>query len=130
MQLNGSIRPLLQDPTDSEQDLAHQHFRVILADDDQASGQLLKYLLEKWGFDVHLVSNGVEAWELLQAADVPTIAILDRNMPGLDGLQVCRRVKALSRSHYTYVMLLSANHGSEFVIEGLSCGADDYVSKP
>src|SRR6266700_710960 len=130
MQLNSPIKPFLQAPADNEQDLPHQHVRLILADDDQASGELVKYLLEKWGFDVYLVSNGVEAWELLQTADVPTIAILDWTMPGLDGLDVCRRVRALTRSHYIYVMLLSAKHGSEYVIEGLSCGADDYLSKP
>jgi len=126
---------ILQAPSDKatpdkEERVSHQRLRVIAADDDPASRELVNYLLENWGFDVCPASNGVEAWELLQAQDVPTIVILDWNMPGLDGLEVCRRMKALKRVHYVYVILLAAKHGIQYVVEGLGSGADDYICKP
>src|SRR6266567_6576752 len=126
---------ILQAPSDKatpdkEERVAHQRLRVIAADDHPGSRELVNYLLENWGFDVCPASNGVEAWELLQAQDVPTIVILDWNMPGLDGLEVCRRMKALKRVHYVYVILLAAKHGIQYVVEGLGSGADDYICKP
>ena len=104
--------------------------RVVIAEDDTASRELLHHLLEKWGFNVCVASDGLAAWEILQAEDVPTIALLDWMMPGLEGVEVCRRVRALPRKHYTYILLLTAKTDARNLKEGLISGADDYIRKP
>ncbi len=104
--------------------------RVIVAEDDASSRHLLQYFLKQWGFDSSVASDGTQAWDLLQSKDVPTIAIFDWVMPGLEGVELCRKVRRLSRQHYTYVLLLTSKTAKQDVIEGLGAGADDYVSKP
>src|SRR5437764_1068647 len=104
--------------------------RVIVAEDDASSRRLLEYFLNKWGFDSEVASDGTQAWGLLQSKDVPTIAIFDWVMPGLEGVDLCRKVRRLARQHYTYVLLLTSKTEKQDVIEGLGAGADDYVSKP
>ena len=109
---------------------AGRPLRVIVADDDASSRHLLQHFLNQWGFNPEVASDGTQAWDLLQAKDVPTIAIFDWVMPGLEGVDLCRKVRRLSRQHYTYVLLLTSKTGKQDVIEGLGAGADDYVSKP
>ena len=104
--------------------------RLIVADDSAVIRELLRRLLEGWGYEIHLAADGAEAWELLQSADVPTIAILDWIMPGIEGIELCRRMRTLNRRHYTYILLLTAKHESQDLIEGLRSGADDYIRKP
>jgi len=104
--------------------------RVVVAEDDASSRRLLQYFLKRWGFDFEIASDGNQAWELLQSTDVPTIAIFDWVMPGLEGVELCRKVRRLARQHYTYVLLLTSKTEKQDVIEGLGAGADDYVSKP
>jgi len=104
--------------------------RVIVAEDDASSRHLVQYFLKQWGFDSSIASDGNQAWDLLQSKDVPTIAIFDWVMPGLDGVELCRKVRRLNRQHYTYVLLLTSKTAKQDVIEGLGAGADDYVSKP
>ena len=104
--------------------------RLIVADDSAVIRELLRRLLEGWGYEIHLAADGAEAWELLQSADVPTIAILDWIMPGIEGIELCRRMRALNRRHYTYMLLLTAKHESQDLIDGLRSGADDYIRKP
>lgn len=105
-------------------------FRVIVADDNERDRLLLQYVLDKWGFDVCLASNGLEAWELLQSEDVPTIALLDRVMPKLDGIQLCHKIRSVPRRHYTYVVIVTAMSEKEHMVSGLRAGADDYLAKP
>jgi diguanylate cyclase (GGDEF)-like protein/PAS domain S-box-containing protein len=104
--------------------------RVIVADDSAVVRELLRRFMERWGYDVLLASDGSEAWDLLQYGDVPTIAILDWIMPGVEGIELCRRVRRLSRRHYTYILLLTAKNDPQNLIEGLGSGADDYICKP
>ena len=104
--------------------------RLVVAEDDASSRRLLQYFLNQWGFDFEIAFDGNQAWELLQSKDVPTIAIFDWVMPGLEGVELCRKVRRLTRQHYTYVLLLTSKTGKQDVIEGLGAGADDYVSKP
>jgi two-component system cell cycle response regulator len=105
-------------------------FRVIVADDDQKDRMVLEYLLAKWGFEVYSASDGAEAWALLQAEDVPTIAILDRMMPKLDGIELCRKIRGLVRRHYTYIVFVTGMSEKQQMVAGLRAGADDYVAKP
>jgi len=104
--------------------------KILIADDDRVSCQLLDGLLHKWGYQVIVAHNGTEAWELLQADEAPRIALLDWMMPGLDGLEICRRVRARSSQPYVYILLLTANDKVGNLVEGLESGADDYLTKP
>ena len=104
--------------------------KILVADDDPVSCRLLERLLNKWGYEVIAAHDGTEAWEVLQAERAPRVALLDWMMPGMDGLEVCRRVRARSSQPYVYLMLLTANDKVGNVVEGLESGADDYLTKP
>ena len=104
--------------------------RMIIADDSAISRKMMQRLLEKLGFEPQIASDGNSAWELLQSNDVPTIAILDWMMPGMEGVEICRKIRQLSHQHYTYAMLLTGKTEKNDIIEGLQAGADDYMTKP
>jgi two-component system cell cycle response regulator len=104
--------------------------RVLIAEDDLTSRMLLTKVLEKWGYDVTVTVNGAEAWEILQSADSPRIAILDWMMPEMDGIDVCRRARALDTRQPPYIILLTALGEKDHMMTGFEAGADDYVGKP
>jgi len=104
--------------------------KILIADDDPVSSRLLDRLLVKWGYEVIAAHDGSEAWEVLQAENAPRVALLDWIMPGIDGLEICRRVRARSAQPYVYIMLLTANDKVGNLVEGLESGADDYLTKP
>jgi sigma-B regulation protein RsbU (phosphoserine phosphatase) len=104
--------------------------RVLIAEDDPVSRRVLVLTLEKWGYEPVPTSSGTEAWEALSSAGAPRLAILDWMMPGLDGVEVCRRLRRAERATATYVILLTARDNREDLIAGLEAGADDYVTKP
>ena len=104
--------------------------KVLIAEDDSVSRQILKKMLSKCGYDVLACRDGAEAWERLQAADRPNLAILDWMMPELDGVELVRRVRSLEQSDYIYTILLTARNEQEDIIKGLETGADDYLTKP
>jgi diguanylate cyclase (GGDEF)-like protein len=106
--------------------------RILIADDSIVSRHLLDATLRRWGYDVVMACDGNEAWEILQTADAPRIAILDWVMPGLTGPEVCSRVRATSneKESYTYILLLTSKSQREDLIEGMESGADDYLTKP
>ena len=104
--------------------------RVIIADDSVVWRHTMKGLLSKPGIDLRVASNGTDAWEMLIAEDVPTLAILDWVMPGLEGLELCEKIRRLPREHYIYTILLTSKTEKKDVAEGLRAGADDYITKP
>jgi phosphoserine phosphatase RsbU/P len=104
--------------------------RVLLADDEPVTRGLLKAHLERAGYDVLTVSDGLSAWSALQGAEAPPLVVLDWNMPGLDGPEICRRARETPKRGYTYMVIVTARNEKRDVVEGLSAGADDYVSKP
>lgn len=104
--------------------------RVLVAEDDLTTRRLLEAMLTKWGYEVRGVCDGGKAWEVLQAPEAPQLAILDWMMPGMDGVDICRRLRQSSDLWPTYVILLTAKDSKEDIVRGLSAGADDYVSKP
>jgi two-component system NtrC family sensor kinase len=104
--------------------------KILIAEDDLASRRLLESLLTKWEYEVTSCVDGDQAWELLDRDDAPSLVILDWMMPGLDGIEVCRRVRAAQSSHLTYIIMLTAIDTRDDVIEALSMGADDFLSKP
>ena len=103
---------------------------VLIAEDDMVSRRLLEAMLLKWGYEVTATCDGVEAWEVLQGADAPPLAILDWMMPGMDGVEVCRKVRQRGQEPYIYLLLLTTKGRKENIIEGLDAGADDYLTKP
>jgi len=104
--------------------------KILVAEDDLVSRRLLETRLSKWGYHATSASNGEEAWICLQQEDAPHLAILDWMMPGMDGLEVCRNVRARGGEPYTYIILLTAKDSKDDVILGLEAGADDYLTKP
>jgi two-component system, cell cycle response regulator len=104
--------------------------KVLIAEDDLTSRLLLKKVLEKWGYEVVVTVNGAEAWEGLQAADPPHLAILDWMMPEMDGVEVCRRARALETRQPPYLILLTALGEKDHMMTAFSAGADDFVNKP
>jgi diguanylate cyclase (GGDEF)-like protein len=104
--------------------------RILLAEDDAISRRMVTAALTRWGYEVISCSDGEEAWRLLQEENAPRLAILDWMMPGLDGLEICRRVRSRETSPYTYIIMLTVKSRKQDLIEGLDVGADDYVSKP
>jgi DNA-binding response OmpR family regulator len=103
--------------------------KILVAEDDSVSRRLLEATLIGLGYDVVSVGDGVRAWELLQTERGIQLAVLDWIMPGLDGIEVCRRMRALG-GPYVYVIMLTAKDRKEDVVLGLESGADDYVTKP
>ncbi len=104
--------------------------RVLIAEDDAVSRRILETLLCKWGYEVTTTRDGEAAWNALQEPDAPSLAILDIMMPGIDGLEVCRRVRQSPITIPPYIILLTANHGVREIVKGIEAGADDYLTKP
>jgi DNA-binding response OmpR family regulator len=104
--------------------------KILIAEDDMVSRRLLESTLIKWDYEVVVTSDGFAAWEALQSSDPPALAILDWMMPGLDGIQVCRKVRGTPTSTPPYLILLTAKGRREDIITGLQAGANDYVTKP
>ena len=103
---------------------------ILIAEDDPISRRILQSWLQKWNYHVIALENGIDAWSALQREDSPPMAILDWMMPGLDGIEVCRRIRSRQRGAYKYVLLLSAKESKHDVVTGLEAGADDYLTKP
>jgi two-component system, cell cycle response regulator len=104
--------------------------RVVIAEDDNISQRILESFLTKWGYEVLVTSNGSEAWKILNSDDAPRLAVLDWMMPGLEGIQVCRNVRARIDRPYVYILLLTARGLKQDLIEAMNAGADDYLTKP
>ncbi|HSF17232.1 MAG TPA: response regulator [Vicinamibacteria bacterium] len=104
--------------------------RVLIAEDDPISRRLLEVTLLRAGYEVALASDGREAWGLIDGPDPPRLAILDWMMPGLDGIEICHRLRHRPRSPYTYIVLVTTKNRGEDLVAGLEAGADDYLMKP
>ncbi len=117
------------EPADLSSDLGHA-MPVLVAEDNPVFQSMLRSMLTKWGYDVRIAPNGVEAWEVMQSAEAPRLAVLDWMMPYMDGVEVCRRIRTAAREPYVYVLLLTARTESQDLVEGMEAGADDYLTKP
>ena len=102
---------------------------VLVADDDATSRLMLEAAIDDLGHHCMVAADGDQAWKLFVDAS-PDVLIADRMMPGLDGLELCRRVRAHSAATYTYVILATSLGGREDVLDGMEAGADDYLTKP
>ena len=104
--------------------------RVLIAEDDPVSCHLLKSFLVKWDYDVAVVTDGMAALRILEGDDTPRLAVLDWMMPGMEGVQICQRIRERKDRPYVYVLLLSARSEKRDLLRGLELGADDYLTKP
>ena len=104
--------------------------KVLIAEDDLTSRVMLQAVLSKWGYEVTSAENGEEAWNILQQPSAPRLVVLDWMMPGMDGLSLCRKLRAQNRHDPLYILLLTSRGESDDIVRGLEAGADDYVAKP
>lgn len=104
--------------------------QILVADDDPVFQMLLTQMLGEWGYDVLVATDGNEAWEQVRSQGGPRLAIVDWVMPGLDGLEVCRRVRAERKNDYVYILLMTAKNKTSDLLTVMEAGADDYVTKP
>jgi len=104
--------------------------KILVAEDDMVSRKVLTSFLEKWGFEIVAVDNGAKAIEVLKSENAPCFAILDWMMPEKDGTDVCRWVREQKSSQLVYIILLTAKSEKQDIVNGLSAGADDYITKP
>lgn len=105
--------------------------KILVADDDPVLLKLLSALLSKWEHEALCVSDGAEAFKMLSAHDDDLqIAILDWVMPGIDGIDICKKIRENPENKFIYLMLLTGRNEEKDVISGLESGADDYITKP
>jgi PAS domain S-box-containing protein len=104
--------------------------KILAADDDALSLRVLQRSLEKWGHEVVTATDGNLAWKALLEDLSIGVAIIDLNMPGVDGLGLCRLAREAFGERVIYIILLTAKRGTESMLEGFAAGADDYLTKP
>jgi DNA-binding response OmpR family regulator len=104
--------------------------KLLIADDDPLSLRMLEGLAAGWGFDVVTARDGLTACRLLEADDGPRLAVLDWVMPGMDGPDVCRKLREKPTQDPPYLILLTARDAKADIVQGLRGGANDYVTKP
>ncbi len=103
--------------------------QILIVEDEPAQREVLAYALKKAGYQVRVASDGDEA-ELELAEERPDLVLLDWMMPGVSGLELCRRIRATKGNADLPVIMLTARGEEDDVVRGLDVGADDYVAKP
>jgi diguanylate cyclase (GGDEF)-like protein len=103
--------------------------RVLVADDDPGSRLIAKAVVENAGHECIVAEDGTTAWQLYQD-HLPNAVVTDLMMPGLDGLALCRAIRAVESDSYSYLVLLTSHGARADVLAGMEAGADDYVTKP
>lgn len=104
--------------------------RILIAEDHDTARNALKSLLEWKGFSVTTAADGEAALEILTSDEAPSIALLDWEMPGMSGPDICRAVRSNPGDRYLYLIMITAREGAEDIAEAMDAGADDFVRKP
>src|SRR5688572_16836257 len=104
--------------------------KILVVDDHTVTRRILEKSLAGRGYEVLLATHGQEALDLLAHADAPSLAIVDWQMPGLDGLAVCRQLRESDPRRYVYVIILTGKNTKQDLLEAMQAGADDYITKP
>jgi len=104
--------------------------KVLIAEDDAITRKILVRSISKWGYDVEVAEDGNSAYDALSRDDHAGIAIVDWMMPGMDGTELCRKIKSDQREHPPHMIMVTSKDEKGDVIEGLMSGADDYIKKP
>ena len=103
--------------------------KILVAEDNNAVCRLLEVTLTKWGYTVVVADDGKKAWEQLQSPGAPKLALLDWQMPGMNGVEVCRKVQQMESEISPYLILLTSLDAKENIVEGLGAGANDFIAK-
>lgn len=104
--------------------------KILIAEDDRISAHALSRSMQKAGYNVIMVFDGKSAWKELQKKDPPNLVILDWIMPGMTGVDLCRKLKEKNHNEYLYVMILTARTDKADIITAFDAGADDFLTKP
>jgi len=104
--------------------------KVLVAEDETITCKRLERKLGSWGYEVVAVSDGDEAWQALQQEEAPRLVLMDWMMPGMSGLEICRRLRGQAKDSAFYLILLTSRDREGDIVAGLDAGADDYVTKP
>ena len=104
--------------------------KILVAEDNPVVRKGLNNFLVKWDYEPIEADNGDEAWNTLEADPSITLALLDWNIPGLSGMQVCQRIRRRTEGPYVYTVIFSARSSIEEQVLALEGGADDYLVKP
>jgi putative two-component system response regulator len=103
--------------------------QVLIVDDDEFSLDLLQFALEREGYEVLRASTGDKALEILAQTDC-RLVVSDWDMPGMTGIELCQTIRREDMGRYIYIILLTSHRGTEHLVQGMSAGADDFISKP
>ena len=109
--------------------MSHSQLRILLVDDDPTLRRLLAQQLRLAGYIVREANDGREAYEAI-LADCPDMLVTDWNMPGMDGQELCEKLRQAQLPHYLYILMLTAKSDSDDLISGIESGADDFLGKP
>lgn len=104
--------------------------RALIVDDDRSTAAILAAAVRRCGLEGVVAHDGPNAWQVMRGEQPPPLAIVDWMMPGLDGLELTRRIRQTPALVHTYVILLTARDGHADVVAGLQAGANDYLVKP
>jgi DNA-binding response OmpR family regulator len=107
--------------------------RILIAEDDPVTRRILEASLGRLGWDVITAEDGTSAWRILENLDgqnPPELVLLDWMMPGMDGIEICRKLRSTPGFELVYVILLTSRSDTEDLAMGLMAGANDYITKP
>ena len=125
-----SVAEQVKYPTGTPQSGALPLPSVLVAEDDPIFHRVLQSWLHNWGYRITAVEDGLKAWEAISKEDAPKLLILDWMMPGMDGPELCLKIRSRKQVPYSYILLLTSKDEKQDLIDGLNAGADDYLTKP
>lgn len=105
--------------------------RVLVIDDSPVYRRLVDSHLREWGFDVTVANSGAEGWHILQQPNSPNLVLLDWTMPGMDGLELCGKLRQRSTSGaHVYTILVTSKENRTDLLQAMEAGVDDYLMRP
>lgn len=105
--------------------------KLLIVDDDKSTRSILSEMSQQWGYEVILAADGESGWRILDIIDEPIILLVDWIMPGLDGIELCRRIKQSSKATQAHVIMVTGQKNNmEDLVTGFDAGADDFLNKP
>lgn len=104
--------------------------KLLIAEDDCTTRTMLAAITEKWGYEPITVEDGEAAWQVLLENDPPLLLLLDWEMPLLNGLQLCQRIRQQETKNFPYIILLTSRSETTDIVDGLQAGSNDYMAKP
>jgi len=125
-----SVAEQVKQPTGTLQSVALPLPSVLVAEDDPIFRRVLQSWLHNWGYQITAVEDGLKAWEAVSKEEAPKLLILDWMMPGMDGPELCLKIRSRKQVPYSYILLLTSKDEKQDLINGLNAGADDYLTKP